>query len=388
MTMRKIDMMLTALLLALAMQAGADEPNVTRSFVFQGAGENALACGPVLTVAPNGDWLCAWLGGGRAEPAPENGAVVTRSADGGKTWSTPAVVLPRPGTILELYCVGARVWALGFEYDADSNYTVKRPCRMFSDDNGTTWSAPEYLQTTRQNVAIESHVLLANGEWLSPAYFMEPRAEPLPGGTRREYTHTIGCCVAISKDEGATFETNDEGRVVLHGSIDNRPLGLHEPRLVQLGSGRVLMLMRANFDGHLWQAHSDDNGRTWSEATQMSIPNPSAKVWVGQIGDGRIGLALNPSEKRRDPLELWVSSDDAQTWPVHVALDRYENYTALTAPGERHDAGPGWGKGGAWPGNLSYPFAMLRDGTLHIVYDVARRDVVMANIRVHAIPQN
>lgn len=31
---------------------------------------------------------------------------------------------------------------------------------------------------------------------------------------------------------------------------------------------------------------------------------------------------------------------------------------------------------------------MLRDGALHIVYDVARRDVVMARIRVDAIPQN
>ena len=256
---------------------------------------------------------------------------------------------------------------------------------MYSDDNGTTWSPPEYLATTRQNVAIESHIRLANGEWLFPAYYMEPRAEPLPGGTRREYTHMIGCCVAISKDEGASFEKDSDGRVVLHGAIDNRPLGLHEPRLVQLDSGRVLMFMRANFDGHLWQAHSDDHGRTWSEAAQMDIPNPSAKVWVGRLGEGRIGLALNPAEKARDPLELWVSNDDAATWSVHVPVDRYDSYKDLTAPGERHDLGPGWGKGGAWPGNLSYPFGMVQEGVLYLVYDVARRDVVMASIPLSGI---
>ena len=359
-------------------------PDVVRTYVFQGEGDAALACGPVLGIAPNGDWLCAWLGGGRAEPHAENKGVVARSTDAGRTWSKPGVALPSPGTILDLYAQGAHVWALGFEYEPDSNYTVKRPCRMFSDDNGKTWSGPEYLAAPRQNLALESHIEIQSGEWLFPAYFMEPRADPLLGGTRREYTHTIGCCVAISGDKGATFITDELDQLAVQGSIDNRPLGLHEPRIVQLDSGRIVMLMRAQFDGWLWRAHSDNSGRTWSNAVRTGIPNPSAKVWIGKLKDGRIALALNPTDQVRNPLELWISDDDAVTWPRRITIDRYEaNYSQLTARGNRHDPGPGWGKGGAWPPNLSYPFVLEHGGALHIAYDVARRDIVIATLNMN-----
>ena len=367
-----------ALATTIAAYSFAQEPAVEYRYIFQGTGVNALACGPVLAQAPNGDWVSAWLGGGRAEPKPENVAFTTYSTDNGVTWSTPAVALPSPGTILDLYTVENRLVALGFEYDADTNYTVKRPLRLYSDDNARTWSKPEYLQLSRINMAIESHIVLDNGEWLFPAYFMEPRETPLPGGTRREYTHTIGCGVIISLDKGKTFVTNTEGKVQVFGSIDNRDLGLHEPRLVQLKTGRIVMIMRANFGGHNWQATSDDNGRTWSPATQTEIPNPSGKVWVGRVASGKVVLAHNPASKARDPLELWVSDDNMATWSAKLPIDRYERYSELTVAGGRHDPELGWGKGGAWPGNLSYPFVFEKDGKLHIVYDVARRDVVMA----------
>lgn len=288
--------------------------------------------------------------------------------------------MPRASTVLNLYTIGDRVCAIGFEYGPASNYTIKRPFRLFSSDNGQSWTEPEYLQVDRQNVAIESHIVLDNGDWLFPAYFMEPRETPLEGGTRREYTHTIGCGVLISRDAGSTFLTDASGTIAFHGSIDNRPLGLHEPRLVQLSTGRVLMLMRANFDGRIWQAHSDDHGRTWSSAEPTPMPNPSAKVWIGRIGEGRIGLALNPATDKRDPLELWISDEDAKTWSSKLHLDEYRHYEHLTKPGERHDPEAGWGKGGAWPGNLSYPFVLVREHMAHVVYDVARRDVVLLRV--------
>jgi hypothetical protein len=351
-----------------------------KTFVFQGTGPDALACGPVLGVAPNKSLVCTWIGGGRAEPKPENKAMVSTSKTG-EIWSTPVPALARPSTILDFYTMGTKFCGIGFEFDPESSYTVKRPFRVYSDDNGSTWSAPEYLAISRKNVAIESHIVLSNGDWLFPAYFMELRDKPLEGGTRREYTHTIGCGVLISTDKGQSFLMDSAGEITFFGSIDNRPLGLHEPRITQLSTGRVVMLMRANFDDQLWQATSDDNGRTWSNAEEISIPNPSAKVWLGKLDGGveggMIGLALNPATKSRDPLELWLSTDDMKAWQYSFPLDSYEAYRSLTVPGGRHDPEAGWGKGGAWPGNLSYPFVLERNGVLYIVYDVARRDVVL-----------
>lgn len=66
-------------------RAALAEAAPQKTVIFEGTGADALACGPVLGIAPNGNWLCAWLGGGRAEPKPENKTVVAISADGGVT---------------------------------------------------------------------------------------------------------------------------------------------------------------------------------------------------------------------------------------------------------------------------------------------------------------
>ena len=53
-----------------------------------------LACAPGLTVCPNGDLLCTWLSGSGGEPAVDNCSLISRSVDGGKTWSEPEIFVP------------------------------------------------------------------------------------------------------------------------------------------------------------------------------------------------------------------------------------------------------------------------------------------------------
>ena len=53
---------------------------------------------------------------------------------------------------------------------------------------------------------------------------------------------------------------------------------------------------------------------------KTDIPNPAAKVNLQRARDGRIFLLHNPSSTTRNPLSLWISSDDMKTWSVKVDL--------------------------------------------------------------------
>ena len=82
-------------------QAPAPRLGVTEYTVFDGDSgwvhegvTYRLACGAALVQAPNGDLLCRWLSGSGTEPATDNNMLMARSADNGKTWSEPSILIP------------------------------------------------------------------------------------------------------------------------------------------------------------------------------------------------------------------------------------------------------------------------------------------------------
>ena len=86
------------------------------------------------------------------------------------------------------------------------------------------------------------------------------------------------------------------------------------------------MLIRSQRDGWLWRSESADRGESWATAVKSDIPNPGAKVHPLRARDGRVFLLHNPTMHSgqimgaRNPLSLWVSRDDMQTWDVKVDL--------------------------------------------------------------------
>ena len=162
-------------------------------------------------------------------------------------------------------------------------------------------------------------------------------------------THIHGC---------AAFKTNkDLTEFEMLGMVENRPLGLLEPTMIELRDGRLVMLMRAEWGGFLWQSESYDRGRTWKPAWQTDIPNPSSMANLLRLPNGYIVLIHNNcggvvGEKpaRRSPLSVWVSRDEMTTWFVKEDI--------------------------LFGGDLTYPNGyLLQDGKLVFVYDYNRREV-------------
>ncbi len=342
-----------------------------------------LACGAIVAQAPNGDLLSCWLSGSNKEPSTDNNVLMARSKDGGKTWGEPQIIVPAgemAGALTALYTTkqGALV-ALGAHWPSDKGYTVWHWFRMESHDSGYTWSEPEpfVLHGTHASVC-QGPVRLKNGDDLFPGCLFDKREKPLvapvktlaqakserealamPSGDEKSggkfSKHLHGCCVFIDRDgDGRGFEE--------FGSINNRPLGLLEPTCIELKDGRIVMLMRAEWSGFLWRAESHDNGRTWSDAWQTDIPNPTSLTHLLRLPDGRIALIHNATggvvgeRAKRDPLSIWISDDEMESWSIKADVIH--------------------------GGQLAYPNGMILDGHLVFVYDRDRRQVRFVEVDI------
>jgi hypothetical protein len=349
-----------------------------------------LACGAIMTKAPNGDLLCAWLSGADKEPSPDNCVLLARSSDNGETWSEPTVLVPAgvmAGILTNLFTTNdARsVIALGAHWPASKEYTEWHYFRMVSHDSGMTWTEPLPIDLSgdgSRTLSIghgQGAVSLTSGSYLYPGMSYDKRPAPLTapatalahaqseaealamsagdgrgGGKFSDYL--MGCCVWISPDDTATTWQH-------HGLVNNRPLGLIEPTVAEMSDGRLVMLMRAEWGGFLWRSDSADGGITWSDAWQTDIPNAGSLVHLLRLADGRHALLHNPTsgvvgqKGPRDPLSLWISDDDLKSWSLREDI--------LTG------------------GQLAYPNAIQVDTeTLLFVYDHDRRQVRFVQVHI------
>ncbi|MBP8128821.1 MAG: exo-alpha-sialidase [Candidatus Hydrogenedentes bacterium] len=344
-----------------------------------------LACGACLAQMPNGGLLCWWLSGSDTEPATDNNVLASRSTDKGKTWSEPYVLVEageHAGALTVMHVTReGKVIALGAEWPSEFHYTIWHYFRMESTDNGNTWSPREPLRIRdSDNIMVGRPVQLRNGEYLLPTSFFEKRLVPLAGPIPATAQATSEAeALALPPGPGAAAQSNkflthlhgcsalttadpELRGLVEHAGIRNRPLGLLESTAVQLKDGRVVMLMRAEYGGFLWRAESSDNGRTWTDAWQTDIPNPTSLAALIRMPDGRIALIHNAvggvvgQNARRDPLSIWLSKDETESW--------YLKEDVITG------------------GSLAYPCPLIVDGRLVFSYDRNRREARFVEVEL------
>jgi predicted neuraminidase len=150
----------------------------------------------------------------------------------------------------------------------------------------------------------------------------------------------------VSADEGRTWTRSDDAGPTAYWA---------ETNVVELRDGRMVMLIRADYQGRLHRSESADRGRTWSRPVPSDIPNSGSKFRLFRLRDGRIVLIHNPDPEqwKRNPLALWISDDDLRTWGYRGVLTDF-------------------------PGKLQYPdgFVDEREEYVHFVFDYNRHDVI------------
>ena len=117
-----------------------------------------------------------------------------------------------------------------------------------------------------------------------------------------------------ASDQVLFFRSTDEGKTWSMSPVDAFEWERNESSWVELGGGKVLMVLRSNYTNSVGQSISHDYGRTWSRVTPLGIPyfGPSAPS-ILRTREGVLVLAVRG-------WGVFTSVDDGLTWnhPTHV----------------------------------------------------------------------
>jgi len=263
--------------------------------------------------------------------SPDGAIVLTRSTDGGNTWSAPCVVRDSPiddreSGLTEL--AGGKMlghfWSTfhtgqSYERLAPGSYeggvidrwtqAVKAPryraaassegaWQALSEDGGRTWSDP-----VRGVDAVHGGIELREGGLLVASYRLHPDSIVIFG----------------AEAPGGPWRT-----LSVMTSPDSTRLAFCEPHVAQLRNGRVVMMLRVvakPYDDSdqrcvLWVTWSDDRGKTWESPRPTSLWGYPPHLLV--LSDGRV---LCTYGYRRPPYgERACISDDGIHWRLENEL--------------------------------------------------------------------
>ena len=230
-----------------------------------------------------------------------------------------------------------------------------------SHDNGYTWNDSGPTPLIDGFAFMRGLTTLKDGTQLLPyqeyPYNREDELELLKSPTRKyiwdKSIDDVLNGVLISTDNGKTYTKGSSCKIPLKKE-GLRKWVWSEPTVVELSDGTISMLMRVDMEGYLYRSDSHDQGLTWSEPYKTDIPNPNNKPKLIKIDDKRIALLNTPSSicdfNHRCPLEIWISSDDMETWEYKKSLLDF----------------PAW---------ISYPDGFIEDDILYVAIEFNRHDI-------------
>lgn len=255
--------------------------------------------------------------------------VANRSTDGGKTWSEPVTVAEgkgrgkgygdalimkaKSGKLVTLFVGGTGLWGS----------TAGNPQRTYvsaSTDNGKTWSTPRDI--TYQIYGYENSDPVRS-KWMSlffgSGHGLCTKAGRLMGvlTVREPGKNGLHNYAVYSDDEGENWKVSETA--IVNGD---------EAKVIELNNGDILMSSRQpeSSGNRLW-AVSTDGGITWGKR------NTWPEIWGARCDADIVRLTSTldgfdkdrilhtmPNDKTRRNVTMWISYDEAKTWPVKKTI--------------------------------------------------------------------
>jgi predicted neuraminidase len=198
---------------------------------------------------------------------------------------------------------------------------------IVSEDNGRTWQDRKRLPPTVMGPIKNKPVQLADGRILCPSS-----------------SEHAGWRVHVEVARGP------EDWEVIGPLNDPAKIGVIQPTILTYPGNRLQMLCRTRRERFIAQCWSTDGGRTWSEMSATTLPNPNSGIDAVTLRDGRQLLVFNNTPRGRTPLNVALSSD-GKKWNVVLTLEDK-------------------------PGEYSYPAVIqTADGRVHVTYTYLRKSI-------------
>ncbi len=331
-----------------------ESPTPDSEFIFDSASYPSCHASTIVEL-PNGDLLSAWFGG-TEEGNPDVAIWGSRKTNG--KWSTPVEIIREKETPCwnPVYFMGAdhRLW---FYYKYGTSPMTWSAGRKYSDDNGLSWSEIEHLPAGILGPIRAKPLVLKNGVIVS--------------GSSVESYGTWSVWIERSSDNGKSFTkigpiTVAENLMDINATRalmgNKRSIGIIQPSIVQISKKHLRMYARSTTNiGKVCVADSYDEGKKWTPARPLNIPNPNSGLDAIRLNDGRVVLIYNNTSTGRTPLNL-AASDNGENFKMF--------YTLENAPGE-----------------YSYPNIIQgKNGDLHITYTWNRTHIKYVHFKLTDIP--
>jgi predicted neuraminidase len=280
-----------------------------------------------------GELMAAWFGG-TAEG--RNDVAIWGARNEGGKWLPPVELAREPNTPTwnpVLFHTPDGVLWLYYKFGTSPQQWTA--AKMFSKDEGRTWSKPEHLPAGIYGPIRAKPLVLANGLIVS--------------GSSVESYQSWSVWVERSNDNGKTWTR--------HGPVMPPEGGMIQPSVVQVEGNHLRLYARTDKAGRIAVSDSMDAGVTWSPARLTELPNPNSGLDVIRLKDGRYLAVYNHTPRGRTPLNLAVSSDGEKWSPLQTLESD--------------------------PGEYSYPsMIQASDGTVQIVYTWRRQKIKHVAVKV------
>lgn len=242
------------------------------------------------------------------------------SRDGGRTWLDRGIAVSRRdadnimsvsllrlqnGRIMMVYLVLCKA------YTKDV-YSI--PVCCFSDDDGKTWSKPEYVTDRKEYFVVNNDrmIQLQSGRLLMPAACHGILEHGIAPGIIELF---------YSDDNGMTWQKSPAKLVPPQGMKS----GFQEPGVIELEPDKILLWTRTDA-GYQYKSFSEDGGISFTKPVPAKeFVSPCSPLSMKRKPDGKLLAVWNdhPSARewfRRTPLVMAESADNAQTWSKHMVL--------------------------------------------------------------------
>ena len=296
-----------------------------------------------------GSLMACWFGGS-AEGAPDV-AIWCSQKNGAAAWSAPLErVRERDIAAYNPVLFHSRDGRLWLYYKFGPHPTSWSAGRMFSTDEGKTWSPAEHLPAgmlgpIRTKPLVESNGTIVSGSSVESyrtwAVWIERSTDD--GKTWIKRGPIAADALAAKRQDDVTTQSKDP-------YAWNATTGIIQPAILALGPNHLRLYARSTANiGKIVVADSADDGLTWSSPHALDILNPNAGIDAVTVGGGVV-LIYNDSATQRTPLKLAFSRDG-------------EHFTTF----QTLEQGPG---------EFSYPAMIVgRNGDLHLTYTWNRKRI-------------